>query len=57
MTEMSNQQQTDKHIETTSEFIKQVHDYVENPQKNTEEQFVRLMKCMSGGKIKSQKRQ
>ena len=28
MTEMKNQQQTDKYIETTSEFIKHFDDYV-----------------------------
>ena len=48
MTEMNNQQQTEKYIETTSEFVKHFNDYVENPQKNNDEQFVRLMKYMTG---------
>ena len=47
MTETTNQQQTDKYTEITSEFITQFNGYVENPQKNNEEQFVRLVKYMT----------
>ena len=36
MTEMNNQQQIDKYIETTSEFIKRFSDYVKKPQKKNE---------------------
>ena len=36
MTEMNNQQQTDKRIETTSEFVKLCNNYVKNRQKNNE---------------------
>ena len=55
MTEMNNQQQIGKYIETTSEFVKRFNDYVKNQQKNNEEQYVRLMKYMTRVvKIKSQ---
>ena len=47
MAEMNNQQQTDKYIETTSEFVKHFNYYVKHPQKSNEEQFVRLMKYMT----------
>ena len=47
MTQMNTQQQTDKYIEATSEFIKYFNECVKSPQKNIEEQFVRLMKYMT----------
>ena len=47
MTEMNNQQQTDKYIETTSEFIKHFNVQVKNPQNSKESQFVRRMKYMT----------
>ena len=47
MIEMNTQQQTDKFIETTSEFVKHFNDYVKNPQKNNEEHVVRLTKYMT----------
>ena len=47
MTEMKNQQQTNKYIETASDFVKQFNDSVKNPQQNNEEQFVRLMKYIT----------
>ena len=47
MTELTNQQQTDKYIETTSEFVKHFNDYVKIPCRNNEKQVVRLMKYMT----------
>ena len=47
MIEMNTQQSTDKHIVTTCEFIRHFNDYIRNPEKKNEEQFVKVMKYMT----------
>ena len=55
MTAMNNQQQTDKYIETTSDFL--FNDYVKNPQKNKVQVLGHMKYVTRVVKIKSQKNQ